>query len=78
MTAMTRRALIGAGAAALAFGSAGVTGAQTKKKLRSSCAFTEADMRAEAYKAFGAAIKDDFEFEPFWGNTMFKQGTELA
>jgi len=33
---------------------------------------------AEAYKAFGAAIKDDFEFEPFWGNTMFKQGTELV
>ncbi|UZE50617.1 TRAP transporter substrate-binding protein DctP [Rhodopseudomonas sp. P2A-2r] len=35
-------------------------------------------MRGAAYKAFGAAIKDDFDFEPFWGNTLFKQGTELV
>ncbi len=78
MTAMTRRALIGAGAAALALGSAGFANAQPKKKLRFSCAFTEADMRADAYKAFGAAIKDDFEFEPYWNSTLFKQGTELV
>ena len=32
----------------------------------------------EAYKAFAAAIKDDFDFEPYWGNTLFKQGTELV
>ncbi len=35
-------------------------------------------LRAEAYKAFANAIKDDFEFEPYWGNTLFKQGTELV
>ena len=23
-------------------------------------------------------IKDDFDFEPYWGNTLFKQGTELV
>ena len=34
--------------------------------------------RAEAYKAFAAAIKDDFDFEPYWGNTLFKQGAELV
>ena len=78
MTAITRRALIGAGVGALALGSAGFGNAQTKKKLRFSCAFTEADMRAEAYKAFGAAIKDEFDFEPYWNNTLFKQGTELV
>ena len=22
--------------------------------------------------------KDDFDFEPYWGNTLFKQGTELV
>ena len=52
--------------------------AQTKQKLKFSCAFTETDLRAEAYKAFAAAIKDDFDFEPYWGNTLFKQGTELV
>ena len=78
MTAdVTRRALVSAGAA-LALGSAWPANAQARKKLRFSSAFTEQDLRAEAYKAFGAAIKDDFEFEPFWGNTMFKQGTELV
>ena len=23
-------------------------------------------------------MKDDFDFEPYWGNTLFKQGTELV
>ena len=52
------------------------------RRARPSCAsvgaFTEQDPRADAYKAFAAAIKDDFDFEPFWGNTLFKQGTELV
>ena len=52
--------------------------AQDKPKLRFSCAFTEQDLRAEAYKAFAAAIKNDFDFQPFWANTLFKQGTELV
>ena len=78
MTAdMTRRALVSAGAA-LALGSAWTANGQARKKLRFSSAFTEQDLRAEAYKGFGVAIKDDFEFAPFWGNTMFKQGTELV
>src|SRR3977135_1441337 len=77
MTKITRRALMSAGAAALAFGSS-TAHAQPKKKLRFSCAFTAADMRAEAYKTLGAAIKDEFDFEPYWNNTLFKQGTELV
>src|SRR3954466_3610905 len=73
---MTRRSLMAAGAAALA--SAGTSFAQGKQKLRFSCAFTESDLRAEAYKSFATAIKDEFDFEPYWGNTLFKQGTELV
>src|SRR3954464_10267535 len=75
---LTRRAMLAGSTAALALGSTYQVQAQTKPKLRFSCAFTEADMRAEAYKAFGAAIKDDFDFEPYWNNTLFKQGTELV
>ena len=52
--------------------------AQGKTKLRFSSAFTETDSRSEAYKAFAGSIKDDFDFEPYWGNTLFKQGTELV
>ena len=77
MTNLTRRSVIAGGAAILALGAEGAR-AQTKQKLRFSSAFTETDLRAEAYKSFAAAIKDDFEFEPYWGNTLFKQGTELV
>jgi TRAP-type transport system periplasmic protein len=74
----TRRAVVAGGAAAVALASSGIAQAQTKQKLKFSSAFTETDPRAEAYKAFAAAIKDDFDFEPYWGNTLFKQGAELV
>ncbi|MGC1865300.1 MAG: TRAP transporter substrate-binding protein DctP [Pseudolabrys sp.] len=78
MTKMTRRSVVAGGMAILAAGAAGPAYTQTKQKLRFSSAFTETDLRAEAYKSFAAAIKDDFDFEPSWGNTLFKQGTELV
>ncbi|MGB6704163.1 MAG: TRAP transporter substrate-binding protein DctP [Pseudolabrys sp.] len=78
MTKMTRRSVVAGGMAILAAGTAGPAYTQTKQKLRFSSAFTETDLRAEAYKSFAAAIKDDFDFEPYWGNTLFKQGTELV
>ena len=77
MTKMTRRSVV-AGGMAMAAGAAGPAYTQTKQKLRFSSAFTETDLRAEAYKSFAAAIKEDFDFEPYWGNTLFKQGTELV
>jgi TRAP-type transport system periplasmic protein len=77
MTSLTRRSVVAGGAAIFAL-AAGSASAQTRQKLRFSSAFTETDLRAEAYKSFAAAIKDDFEFEPYWGNTLFKQGTELV
>src|SRR5689334_2003857 len=78
MGSLNRRSfLVGSGALAL---SAYVPGAsaQAKVKLRFSSAFTEQDLRAEAYRNFASAIKDSYDFEPYWGNTLFKQGTELV
>src|SRR5690349_6760839 len=70
-----------AGAAALGgamLGAIEPASAQAKPKLRFSAAFTEQDLRAEGYKALAAALKDDFDFEFYWGNTLFKQGAELV
>ncbi len=78
MMNMTRRSVLAGSTAILVVGATGSTRAQTRQKLRFSSAFTETDLRAEAYKSFAAAIKDDFDFEPYWGNTLFKQGTELV
>ncbi len=74
----TRRAVLAGGASALALASSSSAQAQARLKLKFSSAFTEADLRAQAYKAFAEAIKDDFDFEPYWGNTLFKQGAELV
>jgi TRAP-type C4-dicarboxylate transport system substrate-binding protein len=78
MAAITRRTLLASGASALALGATPAVHAQAKPKLRFSSAFSETDLRAEGYKAFAAAMKDDFDFEPYWSNTLFKQGTELV
>ena len=73
-----RRSFLVASGSLLTAGMLPAAHAQARTKLRFSCAFTEQDPRADAYKAFGAAIKDNFDFEPYWGNTLFKQGTELV
>jgi TRAP-type transport system periplasmic protein len=74
---ISRRSLLSAGASLLALGDLPQAHAQAKTKLRFSSAFTEQDLRAEAYKSLAANIKDGYDFEPYWGNTLFKQGTEL-
>jgi TRAP-type C4-dicarboxylate transport system substrate-binding protein len=75
---ISRRHVLQAGASALALAAARHAPAQNPPKMRFSSAFTEQDPRADAYKAFAAAMKSDFELQPFWGNTLFKQGTELV
>jgi TRAP-type C4-dicarboxylate transport system, periplasmic component len=75
---LTRRSMLAGSTAAVVLGSTYRAQAQGKTKLKFSSAFTETDMRADAYKAFAAAIKDDFDFEPYWNSTLFKQGTELV
>ena len=76
-TKLTRRSLLAAGASMLALGALPHAQAQARTKLRFSSAFTEQDLRADAYKSLAAAIKDRYDLEPYWGNTLFKQGTEL-
>lgn len=72
-----RRGVV-AGASLLALAPSVGARAQGKAKLKFSSAFTDQDLRAEAYKALAQAMKDDFEFEPHFGSTLFKQGTELV
>src|SRR6187397_3704230 len=78
MTILTRRTVVAGGAAMAALSAAAPARAQAKPKMRFSSAFTENDLRTEAYKSFAAAMSDAFDFEPYWGNTLFKQGTELV
>ena len=78
MPSIDRRAMLAGGLSALALASAPPARAQGAPKLRFSAAFTEQDLRADAYKALGQAIKNDFTLEPYWGNTLFKQGAELV
>ena len=73
-----RRSFLVASGSLVAAGVLPAAHAQGKTKLRFSCAFTEQDPRADAYKAFAASIKDNFDFEPYWNNTLFKQATELV
>jgi TRAP-type C4-dicarboxylate transport system substrate-binding protein len=77
MDVIDRRSLVVGGASMLALGALPAE-AQSKPKLRLSVAFPETDLRAEGYKALAAAMKDDFDLEPYWSNTLFKQGTELV
>lgn len=72
-----RRSLL-AGAAGLAtLGWAGTAAAQTKVSLIYSDTVPEQDVRATILKdVFGAALGPDFEFKPYFGATLFKQGTE--
>ncbi|MEO6749673.1 MAG: TRAP transporter substrate-binding protein DctP [Casimicrobiaceae bacterium] len=74
----TRRSMLAAGASMLALGALPQAHAQGKTKLRFSATFTEQDLRADGYKAFAAAISDRYDVEPYWNNTLFKQGTELV
>jgi len=52
--------------------------AQDKPKLRFSAVFSDQDIRAQTIQKFAEAIADQFTVEPFFGGTLFKQGTELV
>jgi hypothetical protein len=57
---------------------AGGAVAQDKPTLKSSAVFSDTDIRADAMRQLGEALKNDFTFEPHFGATLFKQGTELV
>ncbi len=69
--------LAGTAAAGLA-GTAGTAFAQARPTLRFSAVFSEQDIRAEMVKRFAEAIKNDVTLQPYYGGTLFRQGTELV
>ncbi len=75
---VTRRAMMVGAAMLAAAGSAPAARAQDKPVLRFSAVFSEQDIRADMTKMFAEEIKDDFVLEPYFGGTLFKQGTELV
>jgi TRAP-type transport system periplasmic protein len=76
---INRRFLMAAGAALLAWGVGGSASAQAPTNLRFSAVFSEQDIRAEMMKRFGEEVKaQGFALQPYYGGTLFKQGTELV
>jgi tripartite ATP-independent transporter DctP family solute receptor len=78
MTMMSNCARMLIGGAMLAAALASPALAADKPTLRFSAVFSEQDIRAEMMKQFAEGIKDDFVLEPYFGGTLFKQGTELV
>jgi len=71
-----RELMIGAAAGLAA--SAVPAWAQDKPKLRFSAVFSDQDIRAKTIQRFADAVANGFTLEPFYGGTLFKQGTELV
>jgi tripartite ATP-independent transporter DctP family solute receptor len=46
--------------------------------LRFSAVFSEQDIRAQMVKKFAEAVAGDFVVQPYYGGTLFSQGTELV
>ncbi len=74
---MNRREMMLGSAAGLTV-LAGPAWAQDKRNLRFSAVFSEQDIRAQTIKMFADEVADQFTIEPYYGGTLFKQGTELV
>jgi TRAP-type C4-dicarboxylate transport system substrate-binding protein len=72
-----RRTALKAGAA-LAASAAIPAWAQAKQKIRFAAVFSEKDIRADMIRMFAKDVAADFEVEPFYNGSLFKQGTELV
>ncbi|WP_454747784.1 TRAP transporter substrate-binding protein DctP [Ciceribacter selenitireducens] len=77
---LTRRHLLGASLAVAATATVMPKPvlAQEPVTLKLSAVFSEQDIRASMVKMFADELKDGFKVEPFYGGTLFKQGTELV
>ncbi len=75
---INRRVAIIGGAMLAAAGLSTGSMAQDKPVLKFSAVFSDTDIRAEAMNMLGEALAEDFTFEPHYGATLFKQGTELV
>jgi TRAP-type C4-dicarboxylate transport system substrate-binding protein len=72
-----RRNALKAGAAIAAAASLPVW-AQAKPKLRFAAVFSDKDIRADMIRMLQKEVAADFELEPFYAGSLFKQGTELV
>jgi TRAP-type transport system periplasmic protein len=72
-----RRTALKAGAALAAAASFPVF-SQSKAKIRFAAVFSEKDIRADMIRMFAKELAADFEVEPFYNGSLFKQGTELV
>lgn len=74
---ITRRLLLAASAALMmAAGAPGTAAAQ--QELRFSAVFSEQDIRAEMMSRFADELGSDFDYQGYYGATLFRQGTELV
>src|SRR5690349_14721685 len=74
---MNRRTALQAGAA-LAAAAALPAFSQAKPKLRFAAVFSDKDIRADMIRMLQKEVAADFEVEPFYNGSLFKQGTELV
>src|SRR5690349_23071951 len=74
---MNRRTALQAGAA-LAAAAALPAFSQAKPKLRFAAVFSDKDIRADMIRMLQKDVGADFELEPFYNGSLFKQGTELV
>jgi TRAP-type C4-dicarboxylate transport system substrate-binding protein len=74
---MNRRFALKAGAALAAAASLPAF-AQAKPKLRFAAVFSDKDIRADMVRMLQKEVAADFEVEPFYNGSLFKQGTELV
>src|SRR6266576_3714646 len=72
-----RRTALKAGAALAAAASFPVF-SQSKTKLRFAAVFSDKDIRADMVRMLSKEVGTDFEVEPFYNGSLFKQGTELV
>ena len=75
---VSRHLTLFAGSVLLAAGLATGAVAQDKPVLKFSAVFSDTDIRADAMRMLGETIAGDFTFQPHFGATLFKQGTELV
>jgi TRAP-type transport system periplasmic protein len=78
MINFTRRTLVAAGAVVALAGFTTAATAQDKIALRFSAVFSEQDIRAEMMTNFAEGIGEEFDYQGYYGGTLFKQGTELV
>ena len=77
MKPFNRRTVLKVGAA-FAAASALPAWGQAKPTLRFAAVFSDKDIRADMIRMLAKETEGDFKLEPFFGGTLFKQGTELV